>query len=78
MRRRSRAVRHAETRGCDLAELPLSDLQQFAPQTGDDVYQVLTLEGSVASRDHEGGTAPRRVREAAAAARAQIAREGRG
>jgi argininosuccinate lyase len=74
----ARAVRHAEARGCDLAELPLSDLQQFAPQTGDDVYQVLTLEGSVASRDHEGGTAPRRVREAAAAARAQIAREGRG
>ena len=74
----ARAVRHAEARGCDLAELPLSDLQQFAPQTGDDVYQVLTLEGSVASRDHEGGTAPRRVREAAAAARAQIGREGRG
>ncbi len=71
----ARAVRHADGQGCDLSELPLADLRQFAPQVGEDVYQVLTLEGSVASRDHEGGTAPRRVRLAAAAARAKLAGE---
>ncbi len=61
----ARAVRHAETRGCDLADLPLAELREFADVTGNDVYAVLTLEGSVASRDHEGGTAPVRVRAAA-------------
>jgi argininosuccinate lyase len=68
----ARAVRLAESRGCDLADLPIADLRQFAAVTGDDVYAVLTLEGSVASRDHEGGTAPVRVRAAASAALAAI------
>ncbi|HQU49436.1 MAG TPA: argininosuccinate lyase [Casimicrobiaceae bacterium] len=71
----SRAVREAEVRGVDLAQLPLADLARFSPLVGADVYHVLTLEGSVASRDHPGGTAPRRVREAAGAARAALARE---
>ncbi len=58
-------VRHArETGVADLSQLPLASLQGFAPLIGADVYQVLTLEGSVASRDHQGGTAPRQVREA--------------
>jgi argininosuccinate lyase len=69
----ARAVRHAEARGVDLADLPLSDLQGFAPAVGDDVFAVLTLEGSVASRDHPGGTAPAQVRAAIAAARAALA-----
>ena len=68
----SRAVRAAEARGVDLAQLPLAELSRFSPLVGADVYHVLTLEGSVASRDHPGGTAPRRVREAAAAARAAL------
>jgi argininosuccinate lyase len=68
----ARAVRHAEAKGCDLGEIALAELQQFSPLVGDDVYSSLTLEGSVASRDHPGGTAPRRVREAAAAARAAL------
>jgi len=71
----ARAVREAETRGVDLADLPLADLARYSPLVAADVFGVLTLEGSVASRDHPGGTAPRRVREAAAAARAAIARE---
>jgi argininosuccinate lyase len=71
----ARAVREAETRGVELADLPLADLSRYAPLVDADVFDVLTLEGSVASRDHPGGTAPRRVREAAAAARAAIARE---
>ena len=72
----ARAVREAEARRVDLADLPLADLARFSPLVGPDVFDVLTLEGSVASRDHPGGTAPRRVREAAAAAREAIAREG--
>ena len=74
----ARAVREAEARRVDLADLPLADLARFSPLVGPDVYDVLTLEGSVASRDHPGGTAPRRVREAAAAAREAIAREAEG
>jgi argininosuccinate lyase len=71
----ARAVRHAEAKGCDLAALPLAELQAFAPGIGDDVLAVLTLDGSVASRDHPGGTAPARVRAAVAAARAALAAE---
>ncbi len=69
----ARAVRHAEEARLDLADVPLAQLQRFAPQVEADVSHLLTLEGSVASRDHPGGTAPRRVREAIAAARAGLA-----
>ena len=65
----ARAVRHAEGRGVDLAALTAAELRQFSPLVGDDVHAVLTLEGSVGSRDHPGGTAPAQVRAAAAAAR---------
>jgi argininosuccinate lyase len=68
----ARAVRHAEAVGCDLSELPLDQLRQFSPLVAPDLYAALTLEGSVASRDHPGGTAPARVRAAAAAARAAL------
>ena len=63
--RRSRA-RCATRRaaGCDLADLPLAELRAFSPLIGADVFAVLTLEGSVASRDHPGGTAPAQVRAA--------------
>jgi len=59
------AVRACETRGCDLSDLPLNELQQFHPSIEDDIYQVLTLEGSIAARKHIGGTAPERVMEEA-------------
>ena len=68
----ARAVREAESRGIDLASLPIPDLRIFAPQVGDDVHAVLTLEGSIASRDHPGGTAPVRVRAAIAAGRTAL------
>src|SRR5438067_7247888 len=71
----ARAVRRAEAKACDLSALPLADLQQFSPLVAEDVYASLTLEGSVASRDHAGGTAPNRVREAIAAARAALGEE---
>ncbi len=63
------AVKHGVQQGCDLADLPLSDLQKFSIMINDDVYQVLTLEGSVASRNHIGGTAPTQVKLAIARAR---------
>jgi argininosuccinate lyase len=68
----ARAVRHAEAKSADLADLPIAELRQFSPLVGDDVYHVLTLEGSVASRDHPGGTAPAQVRAAIAAARRSL------
>jgi argininosuccinate lyase len=68
----ARAVRHAEAKGADLCDLPLADLRSFASAIGDDVYNVLTPEGSVASRNHPGGTAPAQVRAAIAAARAAL------
>jgi argininosuccinate lyase len=74
----ARAVRAAEGAGKDLADLPIDDLRAFADAIDDDVYAVLTLEGSVASRDHEGGTAPSRVRAAAEAALAALAAEASG
>ena len=63
------AVKHGVQQGCDLADLPLSDLQKFSNMIADDVYQVLTLEGSVASRNHIGGTAPSQVKQAITRAR---------
>ncbi len=54
----ARAVREAESRGVDLADLPVAELAKFSPRVGADVHGVLTLEGSVASRDHPA--APRR------------------
>ena len=61
----ARAVRAADAAGCDLAALPLDALRRFSPKIGADVRRVLTLEGSVASRGHVGGTAPAQVRAAA-------------
>jgi argininosuccinate lyase len=69
----ARAVRAAADAGRDLAELPIETLRGFSPLVGDDVYAVLTPEGSVAARDHVGGTAPAQVRRAVAAARARLA-----
>ncbi|MEM7523904.1 MAG: argininosuccinate lyase, partial [Pseudomonadota bacterium] len=60
-------VKLAEDRGVDLAALPLADMQAVEPRITDDVYSVLTVEASVASRTSYGGAAPDQVR-------AQIAR----
>lgn len=63
------AVKHAVQKKCDLADLPLADLQQFNALIQEDVYAVLTLEGSLASRNHIGGTAPVQVKKAIERAR---------
>ena len=68
----ARAVRHAEERGVDLAQLPLAELRQFHALIDDSVFSVLTLEGSSASRNHIGGTAPRQVAQAIVAARQRM------
>ena len=70
----ARAVRSAEQQGCDLADLSLAALRGFSALIGEDVYRVLTLEGSLAARDHIGGTAPAQVRAAVARAREKLSR----
>jgi argininosuccinate lyase len=67
-----KAVRLAIDSRRDLSELELLELQQFSPVVENDVYAVLTLQGSVASRDLIGGTAPKRVREAVRQARLEL------
>jgi len=69
----ARAVRSAAARGVDLADLGLDELRGFSPLIGPDVGAALTLEGSVAARDHLGGTAPAQVRAAIARHRARLA-----
>ncbi len=56
------AVRAAVDAQKDLSELPLPELQRFSPLITADVFEVLNVEGSVAARDHVGGTAPSQVR----------------
>lgn len=68
-----KAVRLGVDSGRDLAEMSLEDLQQFSACIKADVFDVLTLEGSVAARDHLGGTAPSQVRAAAKRARQWLA-----
>ncbi len=66
------AVRYAVDKKVELSDLPLATLQQFAPKIIDDVYAVLTLEGSLNSRNHIGGTAPVQVKAAIARAKAAL------
>jgi len=68
-----RAVRHAVSKGCDLSVLSVAELRRFSPLIGPDVARVLSLEGSIAARDHVGGTAPKQVRAAIRAARRLLA-----
>ena len=67
-----RAVAHCVERGIDLSELSLEELHGFSNAIDADVFRELTLEGSVAARDHAGGTAPAQVRKAVDAARARL------
>ena len=55
------AVAYGVEQGCDLADMPLAKLQEFCGTISEDVFQVLTLEGSINSRNHIGGTAPAQV-----------------
>ena len=59
-----KAVRHGIDSGKDLSEMELEELQGFSSTIEHDIFEVLTLEGSVAARNHIGGTAPEQVRAA--------------
>ena len=67
-----KAVRYGVDAGKDLAEMTLEELHQFSPVIEQGVFDVLTLEGSVAARNHLGGTAPAQVRAAIQRARQRI------
>lgn len=66
------AVRYCIDEGLDLAELSLSHFHSFSSVIEEDVYEVLTLEGSIAARDHVGGTAPKQVKGAIERARRRL------
>ena len=67
------AVKYGVDSGKDLAEMSLDELRRFSEQIDADVFDVLTLEGSVNARDHIGGTAPNQVRAAVARGRKLLA-----
>ena len=67
-----RLVSESEKQGVDLADLSLSTLQGACQVIEDDVFEYLTLTGSVNARNHPGGTAPSQVRASVAAARERL------
>ena len=67
------AVKAATTHACDLSELPLTVLQGFHPAIEKDVYECLSLRGSLNARNTLGGTAPAQVRAQLARHRARLA-----
>ncbi|HZU51503.1 MAG TPA: argininosuccinate lyase, partial [Sphingomicrobium sp.] len=67
-----RAVKMAEDRGCDLADLPIAALKSIDGRIDERVFEVLSVEASVRSRTSYGGTAPERVREQIALAKQQL------
>lgn len=70
-----KAVGYGVETGKDLSEMTLEELQGFSKEIQQDVFDVLTLEGSVAARNHIGGTAPAQVRIAVENAKQEL--EGR-
>ena len=70
-----KAVAFGVAEGRDLSEMSLGELQGFSGTIGEDVFDILTLEGSVAARDHIGGTAPKQVRAAIVRAKLRLGLE---
>jgi argininosuccinate lyase len=66
------AVLYGVKNAKDLSEMTLEELQCYSPVIDADIFQVLSLEGSVAARNHPGGTAPQQVRSAIARVRARL------
>ena len=66
------AVKFGVMQGKDLSDLTVLELQKFSPLITDDVFEVLTLQGSVNSRNHVGGTAPAQVKAAIIKAKAVL------
>jgi len=68
-----KSVGYGVQTGKDLSEMTLAELQQFSAFIEQDVFAVLTLEGSVAARNHIGGTAPVQVKAAVERAKTRLA-----
>jgi len=68
-----KAVRRGVETEKDLADMSLEELKSFSSDIEQDIYEVLTPEGSCAARNHFGGTAPNQVREAIARAKEKLA-----
>ena len=68
----AKAVRTAEKKGCDLSEFTLSELQKFSQLIEEDIFSILSLDGSMKSRNHTGGTAPSQVRKAIKSAKKNL------
>lgn len=66
------AVAWCEQQNKDLSDMPLAELQKFSDKIAKDVFDILTLQGSLASRDHYGATAPAQVKQAIARAKKRI------
>lgn len=71
-----KAVALGVQKGVDLSELSLDELQGFSDLIGEDVFEYLTLEGSLNARNHIGGTAPNQVKMAIERGRQRIERLG--
>ena len=69
-----KAVAFAITQKRDLSELTIDELKKFSAKIDSDVFKVLTLEGSLAARNHIGGTAPKQVKAAIARAKKNLAK----
>jgi argininosuccinate lyase len=67
-----KSVAYGVQTGKDLSEMSLEELRQFSDVIEEGVFQVLTLEGSVAARNHIGGTAPAQVKAAVVRARERL------
>ncbi len=67
-----RMVLHALGKGLELHELELEELREFSPLVGEDVYDALSLEQTLATKAQTGGASPERVHEALVAARAGL------
>ena len=67
-----RAVQYAQEKGAALSDLSLAELRRFSAEIDEDAVDALSLEGSLAARNHPGGTAPEQVAAAAKEARERI------
>jgi argininosuccinate lyase len=70
-----RIVKHAIERKSELNDLSLNDLKSFSTMIGEDVFDSLSLEATLATKSQTGGTAPERVAAELVAARASLARD---
>ena len=68
-----RVVLYGVNNAKDLSDMTLQELQRFSSVVEEDIFQVLSLEGSIAARNHPGGTAPQQVRSAIAVVRERLA-----